>query len=315
MKRLHSIIVLSIIVLSFSGCDTKEQETTTKLQLTTSLYPIYEAAKEVAGERADVFKILPDGVGAHDYKPTPKDVVKLTNSDAVFYLGDEFEPWMSNLIKNHKNKISVTQNLELLKRELHEDVDPEEEHRHHHHEHDHANMIHDPHVWLDIQNYMQIVRDITDELIKLDPQHKDYYFLNATLFISKLKILDDDYQKGLEGCKKDTIIVTHNAYNYLSQKYGFEVIAIGSVIDEDEPTAKKLTKIMEFAKSKNIDTIFLDMLSSNNFSTMVANELGAKKLYLHPLGNINGTREAKEQNYLSIMRKNLEAIAIALQCQ
>lgn len=314
--KIITTIVLSLLILSFTGCEKQEPIEQTKLQLSTSLYPIYEIVKNVAGEKADVTKILPNGVGAHDYKPTPKDVVKLTKSDAVFYLGDEFEPWMGNLIKNHQNKIVLSKNIHLLKKEEKElDEDEDDGHHHHEHEHEHANMRYDPHFWLDIPSYMQMTRDVTEALTQLDPQNKDYYFLNAAMFINSLTQLNKEYKEQLSECKKESIIVTHNAYNYIAKEYGIEIIAIGSVVDEDEPTAKKISKIITLAKEKKIDTILLDVLSSNNFSTMVADELKAKKLYLHPLGNISEVDAVNEKNYLSIMRSNLKQLTIALQCQ
>ncbi|MDN8760330.1 zinc ABC transporter substrate-binding protein, partial [Staphylococcus aureus] len=73
---------------------------------------------------------------------------------------------------------ALDKNSDLLKGEEHEhehehgeehDHDHGEEHEHHHH------GKYDPHIWLDPVISQKFAKEIKDELVKKDSEHKDYY--------------------------------------------------------------------------------------------------------------------------------------------
>ncbi|MDO4799775.1 MAG: metal ABC transporter substrate-binding protein, partial [Bacillota bacterium] len=63
----------------------------------TTLFPQYDFARTIAGDLADVVLIIPPGVEAHSYEPTPQDIITMDKALAVFFTNPEMEPWMERV--------------------------------------------------------------------------------------------------------------------------------------------------------------------------------------------------------------------------
>ena len=61
------------------------------------------------------------------------------------------------------------------------------DHSSHHHEH-----TYDPHIWLDMQNAIQMVKNIEDAFCEADPDNAETYKANAEAYIEKLEALDSE---------------------------------------------------------------------------------------------------------------------------
>lgn len=76
-----------------------EPTETEKLSVVTTLFPLYDFAKEIGGDRAEVTLLLPPGVEAHSFEPRPSDMVKINESDVFIYTGKFMEPWAEDIIR------------------------------------------------------------------------------------------------------------------------------------------------------------------------------------------------------------------------
>ena len=56
-----------------------------KLEIATTIYPVYAFAKEIVGDQADVSLMVPAGTEAHDYEPSAKQIAALNESDVLIY--------------------------------------------------------------------------------------------------------------------------------------------------------------------------------------------------------------------------------------
>lgn len=72
-----------------------------------------------------------------------------------------------------------------------EEHEEHEEHEHGEHEHSHAM---DPHVWLSPVLAQKEVKNITAQIVKQDPDNKEYYEKNSAEYIAKLQDLDKLYR-------------------------------------------------------------------------------------------------------------------------
>ena len=162
VKRAAALLVLSAYgCFLLSGCLGREEKAYTddKLLIVTTLFPQYDFAKQVAGNRAEVKLMLAPGVDAHTYEPTPSDIIMLNKADIFIYTGDEMEPWVRTILDSVDNKnllvvdagISVTDrikedegdNLVLSEEDHEEDQDNHEDHEEANaHEHNHSHHHH-----------------------------------------------------------------------------------------------------------------------------------------------------------------------------
>ena len=312
MKNFRNIIFILIIALFTlplyaSKQDSKNQKPTVSL----STFALYDIAKNISQDTLELVMILPFGVDAHSFEPTPKLMAKILQSDLVVYSGAGLEPWTRSF--EFKSKvIDMSKSVKLL-----EAKDNHENHEHdNHHEHDeHHHGAVDPHYWLDIQNMISATKLISAEFIKLNPKNADLYKANSKKYILMLESLDAKYKKSLVNCKKDTIIVNHNAFSYLSNRYGFHVEALSGLSPETEPSAKNMVKLIKHIKEHKLSTVFFESFVSDKAMKSIANEAKVSVDVLQPLGNITADEASQNLGYEDIMLINLEKISKALVCE
>jgi len=101
----------------------------------------------------------------------------------------------------------------------------------------------------------------------------------------------------------------------LASRYGFSQIGISGISPQEEPSAKKIAELADMAKEKNIKYIFFETLVSPRLAQTLADEVGAQTLVLNPIGGLSKVDIDTNQNYVTLMQKNLENLRIALECQ
>ncbi len=88
IKRLSKIVLLLLSVLAvfvLTACSSDEENESDKQLIVTTLFPQYDFARQIAGEKAEVVLLLNPGTEAHDYDPTPSDMIKINNADLFIY--------------------------------------------------------------------------------------------------------------------------------------------------------------------------------------------------------------------------------------
>jgi zinc transport system substrate-binding protein len=309
MKNLKNIIfILVVIAFIFQiftmQTKTKKNDPISKPLVSLSTFSLYDIARHVAGDSVELVMILPFGVDAHSFEPTPKLMAKISKSDLVVYSGAGLEPWTDGF--DFKGKvIDMSGHVKLRKLDSH----------HQHHGEAHKLGSFDPHYWLDISNMIVATNIITDELIKISPKNKTTYMKNRDSYLLGLKKLDDDYKQKLSTCQGDTIIVNHNAFSYMANNYSFHVEALSGLSPEAQPSAKKMIELIEHVKEHNISTIFFESFVSDKAIKSIASEANVEVDVLQPLGNITANEAKQKLSFEDIMRQNLQKISKALKCQ
>ena len=311
-----AIIILFIFQMMVMKQDAKNELTPNKPTIAASTFSLYDITKNVVGDSAEVFKILPDGLDVHSYEPTPKEAVKLHNSNLVVISGAGLEPWIDGF--NFKSKVlDMSQHVELKESHHgHEHEDGEHENEEHEDEEDGCEHgVMDPHYWLDINNMIIATEYIAYELTKMFPKNKDLYTNNKNIYINMLKKLDKDYKNKLSTCKLNTVVVNHDAFSYLCENYGFEVEALSGLSPDAQPDAKTMIKLIEHVKEHNLKTIFFESFASDKAIQSIANEAKVGVDVISTLGNITADQADKNLSYEDIMRDNLEKLSSAMVCE
>jgi len=313
MKNFIKIIFVLIVVVSVlqmfvikNDSNKSTQNSVTKPIVSLSTFSLYDIAKHIAGDSVELVMILPFGVDAHSFEPTPKLMAKIQKSALVVYSGAGLEPWIDGFEFKH-DVINMSEYVKL--REL-----KAGEHHHHDNHHIEHNRV-DPHYWLDFNNMVIATNMIKDSMIKLFPKYKDLYENNAKEYINMLNRLDSKYRDSIKDCKIDTIVVNHNAFSYLSHNYGFHVEALSGLSPQAQPSAKNMIKLISDVKKYNISTIFFESFVSDKAIKSIASEAKVDVDVLQPLGNITADEAKKKLSYEDIMLENLEKISKALECK
>ena len=300
MKFFKIFIVLLVVFTGlyiYNKNHTLRTDTSThKPAVALSTFALYDVAKEISGDTLECFLIVPLGVDVHDYEPTPKIMARLHDAKLIVYSGAGLEPWM-HPFTNAANVLDMSKHVKLL-----------------HLKNKHANNVIDPHYWLDVDNMIIAAKVLRDRFIKMYPKHTKLYERNTARYIAGLKRIDAAYKAQLDSCKKDTIIVGHNAFSYLAKKYNFHVDSISGLAPDAQPSAKVIKQIILDVKKYNISTIFFIPFTNRAVVDSIASETGTKAGILQPIVNITDAELKKNATYNSLMMENLKQISKALEC-
>ena len=105
MKRLTAIFLCLCLILC--GCTAEPEQThdKSKLQIVCTSFPAYDFAREIAADRAELTLLIKPGSEVHSYEPTPKDMIRIQESDLFICNGGESEQWAKTLITPELNTI------------------------------------------------------------------------------------------------------------------------------------------------------------------------------------------------------------------
>jgi len=302
------VVVVFVLQMLVMRGDAKSEEKVLKPIVVLSTFSLYDIAKHIAADSFELVMLLPAGVDAHSYEPTPKMMAKLEKSPLVIYSGAGLEPWINGF--EFKNRaVNMSKYMQL--RELESD----EHNIHAHHDDQCTHNKIDPHYWLDIDNMRRATDIITQEFIDLEFSSKEKFLKNRNSYLAMLNRLDNIYKEQLRSCYLDTIIVNHNAFSYLSHEYGFHVKALSGFSPDKEVTPKDMIRVINDIKMHKVSTIFFENFASDKAIKSLAQEAKVEVDTLQPLGNI--TKEELEKNYTyeDIMETNLIKISKALICK
>ncbi|KGF11795.1 hypothetical protein HMPREF1633_04530 [Tissierellia bacterium S5-A11] len=329
MKKLVWVLSLCAAVLALVGCGQTPQENQGKLQVVTTVYPVYDVVKKVAGDRADVTLLVPPGAEPHDWEPTASDLKKIGQAKVFFYNGAGLEPTdqiLKKEITRDATVVELSQGLDLLKLQDDDDHDHDHDHDTDHHDADHHDEDHhaeghhhhhhggvDPHVWLDPQNVMKEAAVVADALAKADPAHADAYRANAKKYQDELAALDKDMDAALSSLANKNLVVSHEAFGYLAARYGLTQIGIMGVDADAEPTPDRMAQLVEFIREHDVRTIYSEELVNPRLAEAIAAETGAVVRVLNPIEGLTAAQEKAGYDYIKLQRENLTTLTAGQQ--
>ena len=107
----------------------------------------------------------------------------------------------------------------------------------------------------------------------------------------------------------------HDAFGYLGDRYGLEVIPITGISPEVEPSPQDLAHISDLVSERGVTTVFVEPLLSPEIGETVAREAGAETAVLNPLEGLTEDELERGENYFTVMRANLDALREGLGCR
>lgn len=284
------------MILLLTGCTTGEKDKNSereKLIVYTSFYPLYFLADEIGRDNIDLKIIIPNGMEPHDYEPSMKQLKDIKDADIFIYNGAGLEGWadkLLNTIIDEAKVINASEEVELNK----------------------IDGVEDPHIWLDPHNMDKIGKRIAETFIALDREDKEEYKDNYQKLSDKLIKLDKDYSMVLKDKKKDKILVSHEAFGYMAERYNFEQVPVAGISPEQEPSPKTIANIIDLARKNDFKYIFLETLASPKTVNVIAEEAGLEILTLNPIEGLHEEEQKNGEDYISIMEKNLDNLKKAL---
>ena len=179
----------------------------------------------------------------------------------------------------------------------------------------------DPHSWLDPVAYSAQVEIVYNTLSKAFPDNADAFRANADAYKAQLADLDDAFTAafGENGtCQKNTVAANHNAYAYISYRYGIEFVNLHGLDPEGEPSPAAVTEVLERVEEDGVIAIYVEEYTPNGALDSLIQDTKSEDLkdgiQVLTLYTLEMAPADSSDNYITLMTKNLENLKIGLVC-
>jgi len=309
---MKKIVALMLALLFLIGCvkaDTVPKDRDA-ISVIATIFPAYDFAREIAGDKASVRQLLPAGSESHTYEPAPRDIIAIENCDLFICTGGEGDVWIDGILKSMGDKaptvLKMTDCVELI------EAEPMEGEHHHHgdgHRHDF-----DEHVWTSPKNAVKISRAIAQKLSETDGENEGYYSERLSNYTKKLDELDAKLEGVVRAAKHDTIVVGDRfPFLYLAKHYGLRYHAAFSACgSEGDASAATIASLADKAEELDIPAVLYIEFSNHRIADAIAETAGIKTALLHSCHNVSEEQLADGVSYLTLMRDNIKVLSEVL---
>ena len=302
-----------------------------KKSIVCTTFPEYDWVMNILGEKAgsfDVTLLQNNGTDLHSYQPSVKDIAKISNADLFVYVGGESDEWVEKVVSQSVNKKQIVVNmLEVLGDKVREEeivegmqAEEEEEHEYHHHhgeDEDEEEVEYDEHVWLSLNNAIDLTNVLCAEISKIDGGNASVYSKNAEAYTKQLAALDAEFKAAVKSAKKSTVLFGDRfPFRYLTDDYDLNYYAafLGCSA-ESEASFETIIFLANKIDELGLNAVLTIEKSDKKIAKTVVNSTKNKNqqiLEMDSLQSITTKEIIGGRNYLSTMKKNLEVLKKAL---
>jgi len=318
-RSVSSVLLGAACVLALSACGedgptrdpspASSREGRGPLKVAAGFYPLYEAAREIGGDDAEVTNLTPVDSGPHDLELDARAAAAIEEAGLVVYLGRGFQPEVERAVAGRDaGTLDVLTTQELRPAQagipgVRGEVDGEK-----------LEGDADPHVWVDPGRFVEMTDAIAEAMIAADPSRRATFEANLARYRASLTALDGEFERSLADCSTRTLVTSHAAFGYLADRYGLVQAPIAGISPDEEPDPQSLAAVAKRAKADGVKTVFFETLVPKALSQTVAEEIGATTDALDPVEGLTEESERAGASYVSIQRDNLRRLAKGLGC-
>ncbi len=286
MRRTRGGLSALLFLLALSACERPAQHPSPESSplIVTSIFPIGDLVRTMAGAGARVEVLLPPGASPATFEVTPKQVRDLQGASLFIMIGGGLDEWVSGLpgaADGPPAVLRLSDGVELLA-----EGD----------EHGSGN----PHIWLDpILVRDRLLPKLKVSLQAIIPGDGDGIGERAALLADSLTALDREIRAALDPLSRRSFVATHPAWSYYALRYGLNQIGVIHTHPGQEPSSREMAELLEAARSYGVDCVFIEPQLGEVAARALATELRLPTCMLDPLG---GPGQEGRNGYLPLLR-------------
>lgn len=289
MKKIIIFILSVLLVSAVSDCK-KREEGKAGLTCVVSIFPLYDIARNIAGDRAAVIYVIPTGADPHSYEPLPSIAEKLQDAGLLIGVTKEFDGWIERYLPDTASRKYL---MPLSGNPGGETNEP------------------NPHVWLSVKRAKIIAEKMARYLSDADRDKNDaaIYEKNLKIYNVKLDRLDASIALLFKKKKNRSFIQWHDAWNYFASDYGLSIVATVQQEGSDKASVRSIKDIIDTARRERVTAIVTSLTAEVKGARILAREIGGTVVRLDSIGN----PDSKERSdYLKMMYFDASRLAGAL---
>ncbi|MCI6865639.1 MAG: metal ABC transporter substrate-binding protein [Oscillibacter sp.] len=335
MKRIASFFLALALAFSLTACTVPvEKADDGKLQIVATLFPYYDFARAIVGDRADVTLLLSPGREAHSFEPTPLDAVTISESDVFLYNGGEGEYWVDSMLGAAGENIAVIARMmdyvDALDEEYvegmqgadghdhdhehgsHDDHDDHDDHDHDHEEdeHDSDEVEYDEHIWTSPKNAVVLCRAVCDAICRADAENAAFYRANCENYCAQLEDLDARFAALCESAPRRLLIFADRfPMLYFCREFGLDYrAAFHGCSGDTEPSLATIKFLIDKVEDENIPVVYTIDFGTKKVAAVVSECTGAAIETLYSMQTVSRADFDAGETYLTLMERNFEAL-------
>ena len=321
MKKFTALLLTFVLFLSLCPVSGLAEEAG-KIRVVTTIFPIYDWVREIAGDtgNTEITLLLDSGVDLHSFQPSAQDILKVATCDLFIYVGGESDEWAEDALAEAVNPDMVVISLvEALgenakAEEIVEGMQAEEEEEEG--EEGEEEEI-DEHVWLSLRNAQVFTSAIADALAQKDPANADSYRANAEAYGAKLAALDAAYAEAVDSAAHKTLLFGDRfPFRYLTDDYGLAYYAaFAGCSAETEASFETVIFLAKKTDELQLPAVLTIEGKDHRIAETIIGSTADKNRKLLTLNSMQGTTAndiEQGATYLKIMEDNLAVLKEAL---
>lgn len=298
--------LLALTLTACAGGAGSSSSSTAKLTVATTVSPITSIVQSIAGDRAVVRGIVPEGTSSHTFEPKPSVAELLSTADVVFVNGLGLEDPTKKLAEQNAGRgvpIVELGTTVLPEKDWIYDVSFPK-----------ADGTPNPHLWTDPSYALRYAVTVRDTLAKVDPAGAAGYRANYDAFAKQVVDLDDAMRTAFATipAKQRKLLTYHDAYAYFAKDYGFDVIGAIQVSDFEDPTAKEVADLIDQIKAEDVPAIFGSEVFPSPVLKQIGRETGVRYVDSLRDDDLPGKPGDPEHSWFGLMRFNYSTVTKAL---
>lgn len=305
-------VALAIVATAalLAGCGNRVKPATAQRIAVATIFPAYDFARRVGGDRFPVRLLLPPGAEIHGYEPKPGDLAAISKASLFIYVDDSLEPWAKDIVaaagRPDLRVVVASAGISSSAKEAASGAAPSEAPI--------AGEAHDPHIWLDPILAAGMADAIADGMALADPEGAPLYRENAAALRKDLEALDLRIAKGLSNAATRTVVFGgHGTFGYFARRYNLDFVSPYKNFSPDsEPSASSVAQLLSVLKASGTGVVFYGELVEPRVARVLAEATGARLELLHGIHSLSSGEMASGANYFTLMEANLGKLEKAL---
>lgn len=304
--KIIAALLSAAVLFCFGGCSYSAENGSGKLKIVTTIFPPYDFARQIGGDRVELTMLVTPGGESHAYEPSPQDITAVRNCDIFICAGGESDVWTGKILDSIGTEdIVVIRMMDCVEVVEEEHVEGMTEGLFEFEEDDY-----DEHVWTSLRNAQAISQAIGDRMMELDEVNAEFYHGNLEEYIGRLSELDKEYEEAVKAAENKVLIFGDRfPFRYLFNDYGLEYYAaFPGCSTSTDVSAGNVAFLINKVKELDLPVVYYVEFSAGRVADTIAEETGAETLLFHSCHTVSKEEFENGVSYEMLMRKNLEVL-------
>ena len=288
--------VLAAVAAVHLSCASCADRGIQRQKVAATVFPLYDLARRLAGDRLEVDLVLSPGLDVHGYEPRPRDVSTLADAGLIFAVGLGLDSWAQRLARSAgAGEARVFEIGPLMDPILAPPGVVRDE------------PLIDAHFWLDPIRAERAVDVLVEALGGLDPVGGPFYRSRGLELKQSIQALHEDIARRAARWRQRRIVTYHGSLFYFAARYGLKVVGVVEPVPGQEPTARHLAEILDLLRGDDPAVLFAEPQLDPALVRALAREAGVSFYTVDPLGGQPGT-----DSYEALLRQLVTTLDGAL---